>query len=679
MTLFKDQKWGMLDDLRPDENAPVYSAAGTSPDQAIKIADEAGYTPDITKSLEKLNGWVLGSLRLPFHKRMMTKALKDGVQAEWVYYVYIPEIEPRGRPQNPEDPKIFDYLEVYAAANVVAPGSDSKSPKRIPNDTEVGVEFKDLESLTDPVIVEIVGESPFEGAARKAGGPGGSSRNAYNGSDCQYTGPTNTGTNCSEAGVKQGPISKVEPRFSYNELDLIRQGGAFDDLMTYIASKEGGYNSVNRGDGGDSIGKTIELLGKNLTSMTISEVLSYMKAFKGSDDVVVPAGSRAHLVAKSPRQLSGQVSGPGIMAVGKYQWVPSTYRETLAALGINVNSNKQFNSTTQETMALQLLLMQRPKLGSYLLGLHNNECEAGQQVAREWASFPLQYAEAGNQRGQSRYAGTANNRSGHPPEEVIEKLRAARHSFAQWDRSKALLADKGYTAEPGTPGSEPAPSPSCDQASNASGPSAPTAREGSAPRVSGGSRILLIGDSQMASTPLSQEIKRDLEKQGAQEVKILAKPTRGLFVKAGFWSIEDSGGLVQTTLKNFKPNLVIVGLGGNDSYTMWHDNKREIYEARVRKWVNVIQGASSQVIWLGPSHSSKIEPSGTPYDQFRQKIREHQQGVLGSLSVPWYNMKNLTEDLEKSDGTHFTRSSYRQWAQRLLDGPLSGVRSSLSV
>jgi len=190
---------------------------------------------------------------------------------------------------------------------------------------------------------------------------------------------------------------------------------------------------------------------------------------------------------------------------------------------------------------------------------------------------------------------------------------------------------------------------------------------------------LLIGDSQMASTPLSQEIKRDLEKQGAQEVKILAKPTRGLFVKAGFWSIEDSGGLVQTTLKNFKPNLVIVGLGGNDSYTMWHDNKREIYEARVRKWVNVIQGASSQVIWLGPSHSSKIEPSGTPYDQFRQKIREHQQGVLGSLSVPWYNMKNLTEDLEKSDGTHFTRSSYRQWAQRLLDGPLSGVRSSLSV
>jgi len=667
MTLFKDQKWGMLDDLRPDENAPVYSAAGTSPDQAIKIADEAGYTPDITKSLEKLNGWVLGSLRLPFHKRMMTKALKDGVQAEWVYYVYIPEIEPRGRPQNPEDPKIFDYLEVYAAANVVAPGSDSKSPKRIPNDTEVGVEFKDLESLTDPVIVEIVGESPFEGAARKAGGPGGSSRNAYNGSDCQYTGPTNTGTNCSEAGVKQGPISKVKPRLSYSELDSLRSAGVFNDLMTYIASKEGGYNSVNRGDGGDSRGGAKDYVGKDLTSMTVTEVGSYQMG-----------GSKAHLVKKSSKQEAG-TRKVGFLAVGKYQWVPSTYRLTLAALGINVNSNKQFNSTTQETMGLYLLLMKRPKLGSYLLGLHNNECEAGQDVAREWASFPVQYAEGPVKRGQSRYAGTANNRSGHPPEEVIEKLRAARHSFAQWDRSKALLADKGYTAEPGTPGSEPAPSPGCDQASNASGPSAPTAREGSAPRVSGGSRILLIGDSQMAGTSLSQEIKRDLEKQGAQEVKILAKPTRGLFVKAGFWSIEDSGGLVQTTLKNFKPNLVIVGLGGNDSYTMWHDNKREIYEARVRKWVNVIQGASSQVIWLGPSHSSKIEPSGTPYDQFRQKIREHQQGVLGGLSVPWYNMKNLTEDLEKSDGTHFTRSSYRQWAQRLLDGPLSGVRSSLSV
>jgi len=183
----------------------------------------------------------------------------------------------------------------------------------------------------------------------------------------------------------------------------------------------------------------------------------------------------------------------------------------------------------------------------------------------------------------------------------------------------------------------------------------------------------------MAGTTLSREIKRDLEKQGAQEVQILAKPSRGLFANSGFWSIEDPAGRVQTNLKNFKPNLVIVALGGNDSYGYGQSSKKEIYETRVRKWVNVIQGAGSQVIWLGPSHASKIESSGIPYDRYRQQIREHQQGVLGSLSIPWHNMKDLTEDLEKSDGVHFTTSSYRQWAQRLLDGPLSGVRSSLTA
>jgi len=620
MTLFKDIKWGVLDDVRPDENAPVYSSAGTSPDQAIKISTEAGYTPDITKSLEKLNGWVLGSLRPPFHKRMMTKALKDGAQAEWVYYVYIPEIEPRGRPQNPEDPKIFDYLEVYAAANVVAPGSDSKSPKRIPNDTEVGVEFKDLESLTDPVIVEIIGESPFEGAARSAGpggAGGGSSRNAYNGSDC--TQPAGGSVPVPPADAPTITEGSPDAREKKKKAEGFAGGKLYNDPA--------GYCTVGMGHLVDGLRSC----------------------------------SEAHARGKIPEKwLKG-----GLPPDGKNTRAASP---TITRAEAEEQFIKDWRSK-ERSVNYFLKKAGKPKLSQdqydavLSVAFNAGEGSANRYIIKpHLAKTPVDYdgaAGAFTVPGRMKYW--------HPDHPVhnkgmpgIKRLR---------EKERALFSGSPAPSS-GTPSSCVAQS---------SGPSAPTAREGSAPRVSGGSRILLIGDSQMAGTSLSQEIKRDLEKQGAQEVKILAKPTRGLFVKAGFWSIEDSGGLVQTTLKNFKPNLVIVGLGGNDSYTMWHDNKREIYEARVRKWVNVIQGASSQVIWLGPSHSSKIEPSGTPYDRLRQKIREHQQGVLGSLSVPWYNMKNLTEDLEKSDGTHFTSTSYRQWAQRLLDGPLSGVRSSLSA
>ena len=676
MTMFKDVKWDSWGRLDGPQNEPVYDSRSTSATTVLFNIMSKAFTPNILKKVRRVRGRVVhGQLETPAESKFYLGKQTEGKTAqttEWVYKVWMPLTSGcLGRPKKMGlTDRSETYLDVHVSNTAVGITGEKGDLIRIPNDSEVVMEFNDLGGYEFPMIVEVIGQSPItpEMQARSAGtegGPGGSSRNAYNGSDCQYTGPTNTGTNCSEAGVKQGPISKVKPRLSYSELDSLRSAGVFNDLMTYIASKEGGYNSVNRGDGGDSRGGAKDYVGKDLTSMTVTEVGSYQMG-----------GSKAHLVKKSSKQEAG-TRKVGFLAVGKYQWIPDTYRGTVRGLGLR-NSNRQFSSTTQDTMGLYLLLMKRPKLGSYLLGLHNNECEAGQDIAREWASFPVQYAEGPAKRGQSRYVGSANNRSGHPPEEVIEKLRAARHSFAQWDRSKALLADKGYTAEPGTPGSEPAPSPSCDQASNASGPSAPGASEGSAPRVSGGSRILLIGDSQMAGTTLSREIKRDLEKQGAQEVKILAKPTRGLFVKADFWTIESPSGLVQTTLKNFKPNLVIVGLGGNDSYGYGQSSKKEIYEARVRKWVNVIQGAGSQVIWLGPSHASKVDSSGIPYDRYRQKIREHQQGVLGSLSIPWHNMKNLTEDLEKSDGVHFTTSSYRQWAARLLSGPLSGVRSSLS-
>ena len=169
-----------------------------------------------------------------------------------------------------------------------------------------------------------------------------------------------------------------------------------DSLFDLIASGEGDYNSVNRGNAGDTPGGANSIFGKNLTEMTVGQV-----------------------VAAQQRDQ--------VFAVGKYQIIPSTMQEFLKN-SPDIKSTDKFDARTQEKFKDYVINVKRPSIGRYLRGESDDRDAAAQAVAREFASVGLTRPEAGRGRGQSRYAGTGNNAASISPEQVgaaLDKDRSA--------------------------------------------------------------------------------------------------------------------------------------------------------------------------------------------------------------------------------------------------------------
>ena len=184
---------------------------------------------------------------------------------------------------------------------------------------------------------------------------------------------------------------------------------ASEDLFEIIAGGEGGYNSVNRGDAGDTPGGAQSIFGKPLTEMTVGEVVK--------------------------AQQTGKV-----FAVGKYQIIPKTMTGFLTQM--KISSNDKFDEATQEKFKEYVINYKRPEVGKYIRGESSNRAEAAQELAREFASVGLSYAEVGKERGQSRYAGTAGNRASIAPETIEAALDRARSGT-----STSKPAASGVSAE----------------------------------------------------------------------------------------------------------------------------------------------------------------------------------------------------------------------------------------
>lgn len=169
------------------------------------------------------------------------------------------------------------------------------------------------------------------------------------------------------------------------------------DLFQIISGGEGGVNSVNRGVAGDTPGGAKSIFGKNLTDMTVDQIYAAQRA--------------------------GKVS-----AVGKYQIVLVTmpgFVKYLKSKGINTSTTK-FTEEIQDMFRNYVVDFKRPKVGRYIRGESSDRTEAVQELAREFASIGLAYAEAGRGKGESRYAGTAGNRASISPETVAAALDRAR-------------------------------------------------------------------------------------------------------------------------------------------------------------------------------------------------------------------------------------------------------------
>lgn len=199
--------------------------------------------------------------------------------------------------------------------------------------------------------------------------------------------------------------------------DMGQIGGAVasGDLFEIIAGGEGGYESINRGYAGDSPGGAAKYFGKNLQDMSVGEVMKLQSQDK-------------------------------LFAVGKYQIIPDTMVGFVRTMGIS--KDDKFNAATQEKFKDYVINFKRPEVGRYIRGQSNNRAEAAQELAREFASVGLSYAEAGKTRGQSRYAGSAGNRASISPESIESALDRARQSQGGQGGGNGgpLLKHKGHKA-----------------------------------------------------------------------------------------------------------------------------------------------------------------------------------------------------------------------------------------
>jgi len=341
-----------------------------------------------------------------------------------IYKVYVPELEPRPAPKSFTDPVLHTYPDIMAA-----PGRADLNG--LPLGAIVQITYEDPNRLYNPQLVD--------GDKSKYIMMNGYEEEQAN-AELMFAGgaPGLLGQSgeCSEGQGDGGGKGSVS--FSWAQLIALRP--AFAELLEYIAAHEsnGNYNAVNRGVGGDTPGGSKKIVGKDLTEMTIGEVLGYMKG--GPNAAATGVGGKTD---KSP---NGSV---GFLATGKYQLIPVTLRSAVSSTG--VDKTKLYNKETQEVFGVYLLLKKRPILGRYLLGMSNDVCLAAQKAALEWASLPLQYArDNGCQRGYSAYCkGGANATEplSRSPDEVVQILKKAREAVRQNSVAVKMLGDKGYKSE----------------------------------------------------------------------------------------------------------------------------------------------------------------------------------------------------------------------------------------
>ena len=188
-------------------------------------------------------------------------------------------------------------------------------------------------------------------------------------------------------------------------------GAAATSAMELIAGSEGGYNSINMGTAGDTPGGAKSVLGKDLTEMTVGEVMDAQ-------------------------------ANKGVHAAGKYQIIPSTMKEFVSKMGIS--RDDKFDQTTQEKFKDYVAKHARPKVGEFISGKLGEDKidQVVMELAREFASVGVPYDTTGHngqriKKGQSYYSGIGGNRAGVDPDMLKQKLLADRQKFLAAKESPA--------------------------------------------------------------------------------------------------------------------------------------------------------------------------------------------------------------------------------------------------
>jgi hypothetical protein len=232
-------------------------------------------------------------------------------------------------------------------------------------------------------------------------------------------GKANTQTTANTAGVgqKPGPIDPSANLSDKNTAELKKtQEDAKKTLETDICKK------CETCPPPKAPPVTTQPTNKKLSQLTVSEVLSVQK----------PAGT--------------------VLAVGKYQAIPATFKAWIAAQKIPTDT--VFDSAAQEKLGDYLIVGKRPKVGRFVNGDTSITIEDAQlELAKEFASIPVPYkvtrpAGAASksdpgavlEAGQSYYYGIAGNKSTASSAKYQEALRIAR-------QNKSLQSLKEFIAK----------------------------------------------------------------------------------------------------------------------------------------------------------------------------------------------------------------------------------------
>lgn len=196
-----------------------------------------------------------------------------------------------------------------------------------------------------------------------------------------------------------------------------------DDLFDLIASGEGDYNSINRGNAGDTPGGAKSVFGKDLTEMSVGEVMSL--------------------------QAQGK-----LYAVGKYQIIPSTMIDFVRKMGIK--SADKFDAETQEKFKAYVLDIKRPEVGRYIRGESDDRTAAAQGLAREFASVGAARPETIGgyqpaQRGDTLFGGQGDNAASVSPASVESALDTARSTYSTTGSMATPAPATTPEATPSTP------------------------------------------------------------------------------------------------------------------------------------------------------------------------------------------------------------------------------------
>jgi len=132
------------------------------------------------------------------------------------------------------------------------------------------------------------------------------------------------------------------------------------------------------------------------------------------------------------------------------------------------------------------------------------------------------------------------------------------------------------------------------------------------------------------------------------------------------WSKELNKKRFFNNLKNFKPTLIVVNLGQNDS------GRDENYYKYTESLMRSLQQINNNIIWFGPTHiSSRDKNKRAAFEAVDQQLQKKAR-VKGIKYITMLNWMKRDEHLQgrdiesyRYDAAHFSKEPAKKWAQSI--------------